>query len=221
MEIEAAALVRALTTEDTRASGVVRIAATEALSRLLVVEGLLSIRREHPDLTLELIGENRPADLARGEADIAVRVAAPKQPALRARCVARMGIGLFAAAAYLRARPRIRNVAALRGHDVLLPSGELSRLPEVRWLSARPGVRVVFRSNNMPALIAAAVAAQGILPLPLHWGDNEPGVERVMVLEHIPKRGIWLAVHETAQDRPAVAVVVRQIAAILARVFAM
>lgn len=220
MEAEAAALSAAARAVETRASGVVRVATTEAFASLLVTEGLLKLREDHPDLAIEILGENRPVDLARGEADIALRLAALKQPSLRAKCVARMGVGLFASPAYLHARGVARTAEALRGHDVLVPSGELARLPEARWLATRPHVHVVFRSNSMPALVAAAVAGQGIVPLPLGWGESVPALERVMTLDFVAKRKVWLVTHETSSARPAVRVVADRVGAILARVFA-
>jgi DNA-binding transcriptional LysR family regulator len=220
MESDAIALTQAVRAGDARTSGLVRVATTEALGRLLVVEGLLQLRKEHPDLVVELVTGNQPVALERGEADIAVRLAALKQPSLRARRVAKMGVGLFASPSYLRSRGSPRAAAALRGHDVLLPTGELSRLPEARWLAAAAGVRVVFRSNSMPALVAAAGAGQGIAPLPLGWGDTEPELERILVLDAIPPRKVWLVSHDVAMARPAVQVVSAHLASVLARVFA-
>ncbi|HEX7702439.1 MAG TPA: LysR family transcriptional regulator [Kofleriaceae bacterium] len=219
METEAAALMHVVRAGETQTSGVVRVATTEALSGLLVIEGLLDLQRVHPDLVIELLGGNRPVDLARGDADIAVRLAALKQPSLRVRCVATMGVGLFAAPSYLRARGAIKTPASLRGHDVLLPTGELSRLPEARWLTALAHIRVTFRSNSMPALVAAAVAGHGIVPLPLGWGDNEAGLERVLVLATIPNRKVWLVMHEAASLRPDVRIVSSHIVSIFDRVF--
>src|ERR1700733_2474910 len=48
-------------------AGVVGVATTEALGVLLVEEGLLGLRDLHPDLCVEILGGNRPVDLARGE----------------------------------------------------------------------------------------------------------------------------------------------------------
>lgn len=220
MESDAASFVHMLRAGDARATGVVRVATTEALARMLVSEGLLELRVEHPNLVIELISGNHEVNLARGDADIALRLSPLKQPALRARCIATMGIGLFAAPSYLRARGSARTIAALRGHDVLLPTGELSRLPEARWLAARHGVRVVLRSNSMPALVEAAIRAHGLVPLPLGWGDSEPALERALVLEAIPHRKVWLVTHESADGRPAIQVVAREMAAVLARMFA-
>ncbi len=220
MESEANALLQSAHAGHTKASGIVRVATTEAFARMLVSEGLLSLRAEHPDLVVELLSGNRPVDLARGEADMALRLAALKQPALRARCVAKMGVGLFASPAYLRAHGPVRQANGLRGHDVLLPTGELSRLPEAKWLVARARARVVFRSNSMPALVAAAVTGQGLVPLPLGWGDSEPALERALVLESVGERKVWLVTHEAASGRPAVELVSAQVASILQRIFA-
>src|SRR5262249_30874063 len=134
MERAAAAAEHAVRAGETRASGLVRVATTETFARSLVAGGLLSLRQAHPELVIEMLGGDRPVDLARGDADLALRLASLKQPALRARCVLTTGIGLFAAPAYLGTRAAIRTPAGLRGADVLLPAGELGRLPEAQWL---------------------------------------------------------------------------------------
>jgi DNA-binding transcriptional LysR family regulator len=89
-------------------------------------------------------------------------------------------------------------------------------LPEAAWLSARSDVRVVLRSNSMPALVAAAIGGHGIIPLPVGWGDAEPGLERVLVLDAIAKRKIWLVGHGGAHKRPAVRIVADHVTAIFA-----
>jgi len=219
METEAAALAHTMRADEP-ATGTVRLATTESFARLLVASGLLELRASHPDLVIELLGENRPVDLARGEADLAIRTAALRQPTLRARCVGKTGVGLFAAPSYLRAHRPIRGAGSLRGHDLLLPGGELARLPEARWLASLGDNRVALKSNSMPALLAAAVGGHGIVPLPLGWGDREPGLVRVMSLDAIPERKIWLVTHAAAAERPAVIAVSEHVAGILGRMFA-
>jgi DNA-binding transcriptional LysR family regulator len=217
MEVEAAALSQAATAGHGEVSGLVRVATTEALATLLVSEGLLATGRLYPDLSIEIVSGNRPVDLARGEADLALRLAPLREASLRARCVARVGIGLFASPDYLRERGHPRSAKALRGHDVLLPSGELSRMPEAKWLARQRGARVVFRSNSMPALVAAAVAGRGLVPLGLAWGDGTPGLTRVLVLDDLPKRAIWLVTPAEGAKSGAAQVVADGIAAIFAR----
>jgi DNA-binding transcriptional LysR family regulator len=217
MEAELGSMVQSARAQETSVSGAVRVATTEALGRMLVTAGLLGVQREHPGVTIDLLAENRSVDLVHGEADVAVRLAALRQPSLRARCVARSRIGLFAAPSYLRTRGPVHG-AALRGHDVLLPAGDLARLAEAKWLASQRGVRAVFRSNSMSALVAAAAAGHGIVPMPVGWGDSEPGLERVRILD-VPERKVWLVTHDAVAGRPAVEVVAARIAAIFASFF--
>jgi DNA-binding transcriptional LysR family regulator len=219
MEHEAAAFEQAASAATDQVAGVVRVATTEAFAALLVAEGLLGLRQEHPGLIIELLGGNRPLDLERGEADVALRVGSVREAALRVRCVARMAIGLFAAPAYLRQRGVVRSPRTLAGHDVLLPAGELARLPETKWLLKRRNLRVVFRSSSMLALVAAAAAGLGLVPLPLLWGHHDPRLERAMVLDDIPKRPVWL-VTRAGDVNAATRVVADRVAALFLRTFA-
>jgi DNA-binding transcriptional LysR family regulator len=219
MEEAAADLSRSLHAGESVPKGRVRVATTEGFARMLVEEGLLTVCDDRPALELELMASNKPVDLAHGEADIAVRLAALRQSTLKARCIATMPIALFASPRYVLARGHARTIAGLHGHDVLLPTGDLARLPESELLASRPRVNVAFRSNSMPALIAAASKGRGIVPLPLAWGDSDPSLVRLFVLDKLPKRRVWLVMHEAARDRPAVRIVADHIAAIFARVF--
>ena len=215
MEAELLALSGAAADPDARPGGVVRVATTESMGTNLVARGLLSVCDAYPGLTLELLAGNRPVDIARREADVAVRMSPLKQAALKVRCVARTRCGVYASPGYLRARGQPRSGDDVVGHDVVLPSGELSGLPEAKWLGSRKGVRVAFRSNSMPALVAAASEGRGLVALGIGWGDTEPALQRLFVLEHLAARPIWLV---TAGDvRPAVRVVAEHIAQLFAK----
>lgn len=217
IEREVRALTAAARAQVEGATGVVRVATTEALGTFLVQKGLLELGREHPDVVVDLLCGNRPVDLGRGEADLALRVIPLKDAAVQVRCIARMGFGLYGAAEYLRARGVPRGEDGLAGHDVLVPGGELAPLPEAKWLSARPGARVVFQSNSMPALVAACVAGHGLAVLPRPWGAVEPALELALPLDRIPRRPLWLAVQPDVAKRPAVRVVAERLGALAAR----
>jgi DNA-binding transcriptional LysR family regulator len=214
MEADASELARiAASAGHEGVKGLVRVATTEALATRLVSQGLLDLRDEHPELEIELLTGNQHVDIARNEADVAVRVSKVAGANLRVRCIARYEIALFAATSYLRTRKGVPNAHALRGHDVLLPAGELRHLPESKWL-ARQNVRVVLRANSMSALVAAATAGRGIVPLPDGWGAALPGLEQLFVLKQIRQRPLWLVTHGDGAPRPAERVVTEKIVAI-------
>jgi DNA-binding transcriptional LysR family regulator len=218
MAVDAADFERAARTSEERATGSVRIATTEAIATFLVDRGILATSEQHPDLRIELISSNAPVDLLRGEADMAVRVSPLRHASLRVRRVARLKIGLFASPSYIERRGRPVTPASLRGHDVILPAGELAQLPEALWLEARSGVRVVFRSNSMPALLSAAASGLGIVPLATGWGDLDRRLVRLQLLDDVPSRTIWIVTPPATGTRTAVRVVADRIAGVLARI---
>jgi DNA-binding transcriptional LysR family regulator len=215
MEAAARGLASARAARATQVEGLVRLATTESLASRLVELGLLDLRAAWPGLELELLGGNRPVDLVAGEADLALRITRPEQRALKVRVAARLGVAMFASPDYLSRRGTPSTVTQLQGHDVLLPSGELSRLPEAQWLSGLPGVRAPFRSSSLGALVLAAKRGAGLLVLTRAWGDGEAGLKRVLALPQFPVRPVWLAATAEALERPAVRVVADRVAALI------
>ncbi len=217
VEAEILAFQVALGSSDDGASGLVRVATSEAFATFLVQKGLLDLRRDHPGIVLELLGGNRPLDLLSGEADVALRFVPPKEAALKVRCVARMAFGLYGAPTYLRARGLPRSAVDLAGHDVLVLSAELAMLPEGPWLEHQPGVHVAMRANSFPTLIAAAVEGHGLIVLPRPWGALEQGLDLLFPVPEIPERALWLVVQPEMARRPEVRIVVERLANIVER----
>lgn len=179
---------------------------------------MLSLRERHRGLVLELLGGNRPVDLTRGEADLALRVAPVREANVQVRRLASFPISLFASEAYVRARGAPADGDGLAGHDAVLPAGELAALPEARWLAARPGVRVGLRSNSMSALLAAALAGAGVCALSDAWGARVPGLVRLFALDACGARPLWLAIGPEAATRAAVRLVAAHVEEVVTRV---
>jgi len=75
MESAHARVVRDASGVDTEAEGVVRVSAPAGLMQEFVAPALVRLRAQHPRLRVELAASNRPVDLARREADLALRTA--------------------------------------------------------------------------------------------------------------------------------------------------
>lgn len=85
MELQANALERELQGSDARIEGTVRITALDNFLDCLVVPALPAFIETHPGLELTLESDLRLFELARGEADIAVRSVEPQHPEMVAR----------------------------------------------------------------------------------------------------------------------------------------
>jgi DNA-binding transcriptional LysR family regulator len=131
--------------------------------------------------------------LTRRDADVAIRPAAQAPDALVGRRLAGIASALYAAPAYLTPRP---DLSDLRAHDWLAPDETLGHLGSTRWMRAEvPPERVVFRSNSLLALSAAARAGMGVAPLPCFLADPDRGLERVHPPLPEMASTLWLLTH--------------------------
>ena len=208
---ELRALETSALASDRSVRGRVRIATTEGLAGYLVRRGLLALADRHPELAIELLAGIRVVDLARGEAEVALRTRPTREDGVRVRKLTGMPVALFAAPAYVQRRGMPASEAALAGHDLLVPSGELAKLPEARLLESARGGRIVVRSNSLPALVDAASAGAGIVPIVEPWGEVAQLV-RVLALPAIPPRPLWLAVGPGQRERAPVRLVADEVA---------
>ncbi|MFE8596758.1 LysR family transcriptional regulator [Archangium violaceum] len=215
LEPELSRLVGGALTPAEAVAGTVRIATTEALAAYLVDRGLCALKEEHPGLVLELLGGNRPVDLARGEADMAIRVTKPEGASLKVRQLQAQAFGVYGAPGYLRQRGRPRSERELNGHDLVVVGGELGALPEARWMEKQQGARIVLRTNSMPALMAAVRKGLGLAVLPAGWAQVETELERLFDVPELPRRPMWLVIQPEAWERAAVRVVAARLRELL------
>ncbi len=96
MAAAAAALGRAASGEAAADRGVVRITASDVIGCEVLPPILATFHAEHPGIAIELVLTNRNEDLARRDADIAVRMVRPTQSGLVARRIGASRIGLYA-----------------------------------------------------------------------------------------------------------------------------
>jgi DNA-binding transcriptional LysR family regulator len=179
------------TGRDERLEGRVCVTATETLSTRLL-QALAGFRSTHPAVDLDLVVTTRTLNLARREADIALRMARPREEQLVARHVADVALALYASQPYLRTRGAPKP-GHLDGHDVLFFSGDFAIANDDRLLVAIRGGRTVLRTNGTLSLTAAAVAGLGVAVLPCVLGDAEPALIRLGApLSHVDA---WLVAH--------------------------
>lgn len=146
MHSNAAALERAMAGQGQTTGGTVRITASEVIAVEVLPPALAQLRQAHPQLTIELVATNRVQDLLQREADIAVRMTAPKQEQLIARSVGHVKVGLHARTDYLQQFGTPALPADLARHTVI---GFDTETPFLRAASKRvPG----WGREGFPAL---------------------------------------------------------------------
>jgi DNA-binding transcriptional LysR family regulator len=185
---------RAVQGDDAHPEGVVRITTSEAFAGF-VVRMLGELRARHPGITVEVVADNAPLDLARRDADIALRIHPEAQPELVSRKMAHAGWSIYAAQAYVDARGKPEPCTNLKGHDVVGFDASLRGVPGARWLEAHSaGANVVLRGNSIPAVLNAMIAGLGVGSVPCFLATNEPTLVR-LTPEVTGARDMVLLVH--------------------------
>jgi DNA-binding transcriptional LysR family regulator len=188
------AIERAASARDGRIEGTVRVTTSEAFSGFLV-KRLTELRARHPALVIEVLMGNQSLDLARGEADIAIRAMKTTQRDLIVKKLADAGWSLYGATGYLARRGTPARVDDLAGHDVVGYDDAMSGVPGAQWLDANArGANLVLRGNSLVSVVNAVIAGLGISVVPCFLGDSEPTLQR-LTPDVLGTREITLVVH--------------------------
>lgn len=174
--------------------GRVRIAITETGARHLVEGALGALLVTYPDLSIEIVPSNIAADLARGEADLAIRLVKPDD-GLVAKRLGHVTYGLYASDSYCGRNP-LPLGEGLAGHDVVAPSRELASGPEAKWLEVHAAqARCRLHASSLVTLAQAVAAGLGVCALPVSVADTCPDARLIRILPEIPPRPVWLVMH--------------------------
>lgn len=218
MEASVLAVERKASGDDARLEGVVRITTTEAFAVRTLLPGFGSFRERHPGIEVQFLTDYGALDLARREADIAVRLTRPKEDTLVARKVGEIGIAPYAAESYLARRGLPDPASGFAGHELIHYADAASKWPEARWMEGvATSARVAVRCNSLLSVVAAAGAGVGIGLMPCFMGDREPGLRRLMPPVLSLRRDIWLVVHRDLQHNARVRAVLHFLAEYIQR----
>lgn len=201
MESEALELERRVMGSDRRLSGVVRLTATEMLATRFIAPALGRFHERYPQLLLDLHCTNRPVSLGRREADIALRLARPREENVITRRLASIRLGLYAAEEYLArfGMPPCPD-ESLAGHRLILFASSRTFRLENDWLEARrDGAAIALRSDSVSSVYSAAVAGVGIALLPRSVADAEDRLTPILTRASPEPRIVWQTVHADLQ----------------------
>ncbi|WP_437730206.1 LysR family transcriptional regulator [Sorangium sp. So ce1335] len=189
-------------------SGTVRVSLADTIIQP-TTKLLCDLRRLYPGLLLEILSEARLVDVARREADIAVRGSKSSSPAVVHRALGRVPLGLYAAPSYVERRLRAGRLktADFERHDFVGYEGMPGQGTKMTWLEAHGARRFVLRSNSHFALLEAALQGQGIALMSEPTVRSTAGLVRIEVDAELPSVPIFLAYHRELRNVPRVRLV--------------
>ena len=168
-------------------TGVLRVNAPVSFGVRELAPLMPEFSRAHPGLTVDMGLNDRVVDLVEEGWDVGIRIGRIRDATLIARKLARCRLLLAASPRYLAERGTPRRVADLGAHNCLLYT-LASVLGREQWAFGRDGAVTAqvagnFRASNGDALVAAAVAGQGLVYEPTFLLGPDVGAGRLVALD--------------------------------------
>lgn len=196
MESAAFDLERIAAGRDALLAGSVRLTTTGALAYQVVGPAIASLRRTYPELQVDLNVGVRSLDIARRDADIALRFARPSAPDLVCRKLGEVGFTLYAAPEYLASAGALIRGQGLAGHDLITFTGAPAATSPFFLDESLEGARTALRCDDAFIQREAAANGMGIAELACFLGDDAAGLVRVWPDASPTRRSAWLIVHQ-------------------------
>jgi DNA-binding transcriptional LysR family regulator len=162
--------------------GVIRLTCPEPIVYRITQTTLLDrFHARHPHLRVEFVMSDKYVDLAKGEADVALRSGDTQDGVLVGRKIADSLWAVYASRTYVERHGKPERVEDLAGHAIVGFDDTMANHRASAWLrSAVPNAHVIARNNSVLGLVYAVKGGIGVAPLPTALGDAEPDLVRVL-----------------------------------------
>ena len=147
------------------------------------------------------------------EADVAIRMHAPKQPDLVQRHLMSLGWHVCAAPDYLRRHGTPASVEELNGHRLILFGDYRPPASDMDWLAdlgRRPDDpnRVILEVNSLQAMLMAVKSGLGIAALPDYMAElgEADGLTRILPAVKTPRIDVYFVYPDELRSSKRVAV---------------
>ncbi len=162
-----------------------------------------TFRARHPNVTLEILGENRVLNLHRREADVALRISHDPAESLWGRVIARQQSGWFASAAFRKTYAKV-----LSGED----HGVLPFISFKTWtwaspqdlITRYPEARAVLECDDLQAALSFMRSGMAVSRTPWFIGHADAQLEHVPELPLRNYAPIWVLTHPDLRENALV-----------------
>jgi DNA-binding transcriptional LysR family regulator len=205
MDEAAQAVERRVAARDTGLQGRITVTSLAWFGDDVLAPLLARFGARHARVIIDLINDPRRFNLARREADIALRLGAFDQENLLERTVAEVSYGLYASVGYLDRHGRPTFAKGCAGHLVTSLVDSPVEVVHIEWLKAiAPRARVVIRTNDIQSHLATAEAGEALAVLPRVLADRRSGLLRLEPPLPEPSQPVKLGVHADMRRSPRV-----------------
>jgi DNA-binding transcriptional LysR family regulator len=206
------AMTEALLTESKeKPVGRLKVTTTVGFGSSWLAPRLASFLEKYPDVSMQLLLDDSDLDLAMREADVAIRMHAPKQPDLVQRHLMAIEWRVCASAEYLKKFGTPTRAEDLDNHRLILFGDYHPPVPDIDWLAEagrRPGSarKGPLEVNSLYAMLLAVKAGMGIAALPDYAHPEGDGLVPILQELKAPKVDVYFVYPEELRNSKRVAV---------------
>ena len=206
------AMTEALLTESKeKPAGRIKVTTTVGFGTTWLAPRVASFLEQYPDVTMTLLLDDGDLDLAMREADVAIRMHAPKQPDLIQRHLMSMHYAVVATPAYLKRKGTPQRPEDLDDHHLILFGDYRPPVPDINWLAEagrRAGSprRALLEVNNVQGMLGAIRSDLGIGAIPDYMISNDTELVRLLPDLKAPKVDVYFVYPEELRNSKRVAV---------------
>jgi DNA-binding transcriptional LysR family regulator len=169
-----------------RPKGQLKVTATQAFGSSWLTPALLEFIDLYPDVDVDLVLEDRELDLSMREADVAIRMAPPRQPELIQRHLMTVHLNIYAAPSYLKRHgiPKVpedidQHRVIVYGNDMRPPVEDIDWLLRAGTKKDKPR-RPILKVNSVYAILRAVQSGLGLASLPEFMVTEGASLVRVL-----------------------------------------
>lgn len=191
--------------QDAALRGTVRITASQVVAHYVLPPIIANIRRQEPDIQIELVPTDASENLLYREADIAVRMYRSQQLDVVTKHVADAHLGVFAAHSYLERRGAPETPQDLMQHDLVGYDRDDRIIQAMRaqgWPAGRDWFAV--RCDDQTTYLQLLRHGCGIGFSQLSISGRDPLMAQVLPTLGLEPLEVWLAAPEAMRRTPRI-----------------
>ncbi len=196
LELNAIELVRRVSGRETELAGPITITATQSFANCWLARRVAVFTKLYPAIEVTCLAENQVLNLARREADIAIRFGQPAASGLFGSKVGTAHCGIFGSKEYFKAYGVPKSLDELSTHqliDTVEPIAKFAQTSDLKRLMR--DAEVTCRTNCPYTYISLAQAGLGLIATTCYMTARDPDLVRVLEDDFDKQIDLWMLIH--------------------------
>lgn len=192
--------------------GRVRVTTTDSLADLILPRHLVSLKKRHADLEVELVVSNAPVSIDHAQAEITVRPTRMLPPDLVGHHAAEMRFSVYGH------RNDLGSFSArAEDHRWVGVAPPLTRSPVGAWQDRTIGPFLTMRADSFLTMARLVEAGMGLAMLPDFVAKAHPDLVQVLQYEERLVTSVWVAAHADLTHAEPVRILLDDLTAALSK----